>query len=46
MVILIHHMGGSVRKDFKVEKTTHLIATPNSSNGEKYKVISLKLNIA
>lgn len=40
MVTLIHHMGGSIRRDFKVEKTTHLVASPASTTGEKHKVHS------
>ncbi|KAF8767592.1 Protein ECT2 like protein [Argiope bruennichi] len=37
MVNLVHHMGGSIRKDFSVTKTTHLVATPTATGGEKYK---------
>ncbi|GFT90886.1 protein ECT2 [Nephila pilipes] len=37
MVNLVHHMGGSIRKDFSITKTTHLVATASSTNGEKYK---------
>ena len=32
---LVHHMGGSVRKDFST-KVTHLVA--NATNGNKYRV--------
>uniref|UniRef100_A0A8C6M5G3 Epithelial cell transforming 2 n=1 Tax=Nothobranchius furzeri TaxID=105023 RepID=A0A8C6M5G3_NOTFU len=35
LVNLVHHMGGTIRKDFS-SKVTHLIA--NSTNGEKYRV--------
>ncbi|GIY99693.1 protein ECT2 [Caerostris extrusa] len=35
MVTLVHHMGGSIRKDFSINKTTHLVATPSSTSGEK-----------
>lgn len=35
MASLIHHMGGSVRKDFNVSRITHLVA--NSTSGEKYR---------
>lgn len=34
LITLIHHMGGSIRKDMSA-RVTHLIA--NSSGGEKYK---------
>ena len=35
LVNLVHHMGGTIRKDFST-KVTHLIAY--STHGEKYKV--------
>lgn len=34
LVTCIHHMGGSIRKDFDCSKITHLIA--NKVGGEKY----------
>ncbi|XP_071034057.1 protein ECT2 [Parasteatoda tepidariorum] len=37
MVQLVHNMGGSIRKDFNMYKTTHLVATPSAINGEKYR---------
>ncbi|XP_035205764.1 protein ECT2-like isoform X2 [Stegodyphus dumicola] len=37
MVVLIHHMGGTIRKDFNISKTTHLVATSAAKGGEKYK---------
>uniref|UniRef100_A0A672SSZ7 Epithelial cell transforming 2 n=1 Tax=Sinocyclocheilus grahami TaxID=75366 RepID=A0A672SSZ7_SINGR len=36
LVNLVHHMGGTIRKDFDSAKVTHLIA--RSSHGEKYRV--------
>ncbi|XP_014677396.1 PREDICTED: protein ECT2-like [Priapulus caudatus] len=35
LVTLIHHMGGSIRKDF-TQRVTHLVS--NSTSGEKYRV--------
>lgn len=35
LVSLVHHMGGTIRKDFS-SKVTHLIA--HSTHGEKYRV--------
>lgn len=35
LVNLVHHMGGTIRKDFSA-KVTHLIA--HSTHGEKYRV--------
>uniref|UniRef100_A0A672S5Q2 Protein ECT2-like n=1 Tax=Sinocyclocheilus grahami TaxID=75366 RepID=A0A672S5Q2_SINGR len=36
LVNLVHHMGGTIRKDFDSTKVTHLIA--HSTHGEKYRV--------
>uniref|UniRef100_A0A672SR28 Epithelial cell transforming 2 n=1 Tax=Sinocyclocheilus grahami TaxID=75366 RepID=A0A672SR28_SINGR len=36
LVNLVHHMGGTIRKDFDSAKVTHLIA--RSSHGEKYRL--------
>uniref|UniRef100_A0A673JPG7 Protein ECT2-like n=1 Tax=Sinocyclocheilus rhinocerous TaxID=307959 RepID=A0A673JPG7_9TELE len=36
LVNLVHHMGGTIRKDFDSAKVTHLIA--RSTHGEKYRV--------
>ncbi len=36
LVNLVHHMGGTIRKDFDSTKVTHLIA--RSTHGEKYRV--------
>lgn len=35
---LVHHMGGTIRKDFST-KVTHLVA--HSTHGEKYRVREL-----
>ncbi|XP_015908108.1 protein ECT2 isoform X2 [Parasteatoda tepidariorum] len=37
MVSLVHHMGGSIRKDFNIAKTTHLVATSSAKTNEKYR---------
>lgn len=43
LVNLVHHMGGTIRKDFSA-KVTHLIA--HSTHGEKYRVcISIDLHM-
>ncbi|XP_050978386.1 protein ECT2 isoform X2 [Labeo rohita] len=36
LVNLVHHMGGTIRKDFDSAKVTHLIA--RSTHGEKYRL--------
>uniref|UniRef100_A0A673ISZ6 Epithelial cell transforming 2 n=1 Tax=Sinocyclocheilus rhinocerous TaxID=307959 RepID=A0A673ISZ6_9TELE len=36
LVNLVHHMGGTIRKDFDSTKVTHLIA--RSTHGEKYRL--------
>ncbi|XP_055040494.2 protein ECT2 isoform X2 [Misgurnus anguillicaudatus] len=36
LVNLVHHMGGTIRKDFDSAKVTHLIA--HSTHGEKYRL--------
>uniref|UniRef100_A0A672S6L4 Protein ECT2-like n=1 Tax=Sinocyclocheilus grahami TaxID=75366 RepID=A0A672S6L4_SINGR len=36
LVNLVHHMGGTIRKDFDSTKVTHLIA--HSTHGEKYRL--------
>ncbi|TRY58697.1 hypothetical protein DNTS_023107 [Danionella cerebrum] len=38
LVNLVHHMGGTIRKDFDSTKVTHLIA--RSTHGEKYRNFS------
>uniref|UniRef100_A0A673ITA3 Epithelial cell transforming 2 n=1 Tax=Sinocyclocheilus rhinocerous TaxID=307959 RepID=A0A673ITA3_9TELE len=43
LVNLVHHMGGTIRKDFDSTKVTHLIA--RSTHGEKYRACIHRIHI-